>query len=144
MSIQMNVTATDGDHLRQLLKGILQGLAQAPALEQSIVEVVEDTPKQRPLRGAAKVEAEKHAAKQAAEAKAAEKAAAEAPKEPEKPVVPDIEAVRASLKALGSAENHGTDAVFALLEQYGAKNASTVPEDKRADLIAAINQKLEG
>lgn len=141
MSIQMSINATDGDHLRQLLKGILQGLAQAPALEQSIVEVPVETKK--PLRGNAATVKAKHDAEQAAKA-AAEKASPATTVLPPKEIVPDIEAVRASLKALGSAENHGTDAVFALLEQYGAKNASTVPEDKRADLIAAINQKLEG
>lgn len=52
---------------------------------------------------------------------------------------PDIETVRAKLKALGATDGLGHDAVFDLLGKYGAKNASTVPEDKRAEVIAKID-----
>lgn len=60
------------------------------------------------------------------------------------PSVPDIEAVRAVLKKLGATDGLGTEKVFELLGKYGAKNASTVPEDKRAELIAEIEELLKG
>ena len=58
--------------------------------------------------------------------------------------VPDIDAVRTALKTLGATDGLGTDKVFELLGKYGAKNASTVPEDKRAELIAEIEELLKG
>lgn len=54
----------------------------------------------------------------------------------------DLDDVRAKLKTLGATDGLGHDKVFELLGKYGAKNASTVPEDKRADLIADIDAAL--
>lgn len=58
--------------------------------------------------------------------------------------IPDIEALRASLKKLGATDGFGADKVFEVLGKYGAKNASTVPEDKRAEVIKAIDDMLAG
>jgi len=56
--------------------------------------------------------------------------------------VPDIEDLRARLKTLGATEGLGHDKVFEVLGKYGAKNASTVPEAKRATCIAEIDGLL--
>lgn len=64
-------------------------------------------------------------------------------KDAEQPV-PDIEDLRARLKTLGATEGFGTDKVFEVLGKYGAKNASTVPEEKRAACIAEIDGILAG
>lgn len=53
-----------------------------------------------------------------------------------------IEDLRGKLKALG--EKKGHDAVFKLLEDFGAKNASSVPAEKYADVVAQIDKTLEG
>lgn len=58
--------------------------------------------------------------------------------------VPDLDEVRAKLKALGATNGLGHAAVFELLGKYGAKNASTVPEDKRAEVIAKIDELIAG
>jgi hypothetical protein len=58
--------------------------------------------------------------------------------------IPDIEDLRARLKTLGATEGFGHDKVFEVLGKYGAKNASTVPEEKRADCIAEIDALLKG
>lgn len=58
--------------------------------------------------------------------------------------IPDLDTVRAKLKALGATDGLGHDKVFEVLGKYGAKNASTVPEDKRAELIAEIDTLLAG
>lgn len=58
------------------------------------------------------------------------------------PSVPELDDVRAKLKTLGATDGLGHDKVFELLGKYGAKNASTVPEDKRAALIAEIDELL--
>lgn len=58
--------------------------------------------------------------------------------------IPDIEMVRHKLKSLGSTDGLGHDKVFEVLGKYGAKNASTVPEDKRAELIAEIDGLIAG
>lgn len=50
--------------------------------------------------------------------------------------IPPVDDVRAALKKLASEK--GDDAVFGLLKDFKAKNASTVPEDKRAELIAKV------
>lgn len=60
------------------------------------------------------------------------------------PSAPDIEDVRSKLKKLGATDGLGHDKVFEVLGRYGAKNASTVPEDKRAALIAEIDELLAG
>lgn len=49
---------------------------------------------------------------------------------------PPVQDVRDALQKLAKAK--GEDAVWNLLEKYKAKSASTVPEDKRAELIAEI------
>ena len=58
--------------------------------------------------------------------------------------IPDIELVRHKLKSLGSTDGLGHDKVFEVLGKYGAKNASTVPEDKRTELIAEIDGLIAG
>ena len=58
--------------------------------------------------------------------------------------VPNIDDLRASLKKLGATDGFGADKVFEVLGKYGAKNASTVPEDKRAEVIKAIDDMLAG
>ena len=58
--------------------------------------------------------------------------------------IPDIEAVRHALKTLGAADGFGHDKVFEVLGRYKATNASTVPEDRRAELIAEIEALLKG
>lgn len=57
--------------------------------------------------------------------------------------IPDIEDLRARLKTLGATEGMGHDKVFEVLGKYGAKNASTVPEEKRAACIAEIDNLLK-
>ncbi len=56
----------------------------------------------------------------------------------EKTAVPPIEDVRAALMKL--AKEKGDDDVWNMLEKYKAKSASTVPEAKRAELIAEIDE----
>jgi hypothetical protein len=58
--------------------------------------------------------------------------------------VPDIEVVRAKLKQLGATEGLGHDKVFEVLGKYSAKNASTVPEGRRAELVAEIDGLIAG
>jgi hypothetical protein len=58
--------------------------------------------------------------------------------------VPDIEVVRAKLKQLGATEGLGHDKVFEVLGKYSAKNASTVPEARRAELVAEIDGLIAG
>lgn len=65
-------------------------------------------------------------------------------KSPSSDAIPDIEDLRARLKTLGATEGFGTDKVFEVLGRYGAKNASTVPEEKRAACIAEIDELLKG
>lgn len=61
----------------------------------------------------------------------------EAPKDEAAPV-PPIDEVRAALKKLAS--NKGDDEVFKLLGEFKAKNASAVPEEKRAEVIAKVDE----
>lgn len=75
---------------------------------------------------------------------AAKDPAPETAKEETAVEIPDIEDLRAKLKKLGATDGLGHDKVFELLGKYGAKNASTVAEDKRAALIADIDALLEG
>ncbi|MBO4228047.1 hypothetical protein [Bradyrhizobium neotropicale] len=56
--------------------------------------------------------------------------------------IPDIEDVRARLKKLGATDGFGHDKVFEVLGRYGATNASSVPTEKRAALIAEIDELL--
>lgn len=58
--------------------------------------------------------------------------------------VPDIELVRAKLKQLGATDGLGHDKVFEVLGRYKATNASSVPTEKRAELIAEIDALLAG
>lgn len=58
--------------------------------------------------------------------------------------IPDIEDLRARLKTLGATEGFGHDKVFEVLGKYDAKNASTVPVEKRAACIAEIDDLLKG
>jgi hypothetical protein len=58
--------------------------------------------------------------------------------------VPDLDTVRTKLKKLGATDGLGHDKVFEVLGKYGAQNASTVPEDKRAAVIAEIDELLAG
>lgn len=57
---------------------------------------------------------------------------------------PDLETVRAKLKSLGATEGLGHDKVFEVLGKYGAKNASTVPEGRRAEIVAEIDALIAG
>lgn len=57
---------------------------------------------------------------------------------------PDLDTVRAKLKALGATDGLGHDKVFEVLGKYGAKNASTVPEDRRAELVTEIDALIAG
>lgn len=54
--------------------------------------------------------------------------------------LPSIEDLRGKLRELGKAKDH--DTVFKLLDSFGVKNASSVPAEKRAEVIAAIDAKL--
>lgn len=56
--------------------------------------------------------------------------------------IPSLDDLRAKLMALGKVEG-GHEKAFALLEKVGAKSASTVPEAKRAEVIAEVNKLLE-
>lgn len=58
--------------------------------------------------------------------------------------IPDIELVRAKLKQMGATDGLGHDKVFEVLGRYKATNASTVPEARRAELIAEIDELLKG
>lgn len=60
----------------------------------------------------------------------------------EKLAMPPIEDVRAALQSL--AKSKGDDAVWELLSEYKAKNASTIPEEKRAEVIEKIRAQVEG
>lgn len=53
---------------------------------------------------------------------------------------PSVEELREKLKALGAVSH---ELVFELLGKHGAKNASTVPPEKRAEVIAAVDAKLK-
>lgn len=55
-----------------------------------------------------------------------------------------LEDTQAALKRLAATDNFGHEAVFKVLGKYGAKNGATVPEDKRAALIAEIDALLAG
>lgn len=57
---------------------------------------------------------------------------------------PDIELVRAKLKQLGATDGLGHDKVFEVLGKCKATNASSVPPEKRAELIAEIDALLAG
>jgi hypothetical protein len=70
--------------------------------------------------------------------KAKEEPAAEQP-EVEQSDVPSIDDVKAAAQALVAA--NGREALAELLSEYDAKNLSSVPEDKRADFISAIETK---
>lgn len=72
---------------------------------------------------------------------AGQKAAAPAPakaepkaEEPKADAAPTVEDVRAALKEL--ADNLGREAAIGLLKESGYKNASAIPEGKRAEFIA--------
>jgi hypothetical protein len=67
----------------------------------------------------------------------------QAPEGELKTEIPDIEAVRHALKTLGAADGFGHDKVFEVLGEYKATNASTVPEARRAELIAEIEAMLK-
>lgn len=54
-----------------------------------------------------------------------------------------IDDLRAKLMALSKTDG-GHDKVFAILGKVGAKNASTVPEDKRAEVVALVDEALAG
>lgn len=58
--------------------------------------------------------------------------------------VPTVDDVRAALLKFSKADGFGHDAVFNLLSKYDAKSASTVPEGKRAEVIAEIEKQLAG
>lgn len=88
-----------------------------------------------PLSDAASAEMKPSASTASAEEKSAASASDAAS-------VPALDDVRAQLQKLGATEGLGHDKVFETLAKYGAKNASTVPEDKRAALITEIDSLL--
>lgn len=53
-----------------------------------------------------------------------------------------IDDLRAKLMALSKTDG-GHDTVFGILGKFGAKNASTVPEDKRGEVVALVDLALE-
>lgn len=142
--INLHIEASDHFDLHAKLKGILYGLAREPALaieEKPVVTIGNNAE----ASGQVTVEPVKRTRKPKADAPAETKPEPEPEVKAEEPKAhPDIEALRDALKRLASAEGHGADAVFELLGQYGVKNASTLPEDKRAEVIAKINEKLGG
>lgn len=60
---------------------------------------------------------------------------------PPKDDAPSLDDLRAKLQTLGTEKSH--DAVYEVLKQFGAKKASEVAEDKRAEVIEAIDAKLK-
>lgn len=82
--------------------------------------------------------------KPAAVEQSTEDDSSKSPSAPDTSTVPDIDDLRARLKTLGATEGFGHDKVFEVLGKYDAKNASTVPETKRAACIAEIDEMLKG
>lgn len=61
---------------------------------------------------------------------------------PEEPAPPKLDDIREKLKALASAKS--PEACFELLKEYGVKKLSDVPKDKLPELVAKIDETLEG
>lgn len=156
MPVTLNVTADTSDlvlaELRRMFGGAV--FSDTPALAEKRAEVAaaaEAEPseeKKRTRRTKAEMEAARAAEIAAAtpvetpkidleEAIAATKA--ETPKATEVPTIDDL---RAALKRLGAADGFGHDAVIKLLDDLKAKNASSIPEDQRAGVIARVGEML--
>lgn len=156
--INLSIAANNHHDLHEQLKGILHGLAQAPAgvlvngAAQQGAPSILDAGKNLPKMTKKQEAALKAAAEQAAVTGSAtllttveDGEVVVTQVETEAQVeTPSIDDLRAALMSLSKAEGHGSEAVFKLLETFSAKNASTVREDQRALVIAAVKQKLEG
>lgn len=122
--------------MKKIMPALIAGTPLPPMQEQP-----KDDPQPQKTRQRKAKEAEE---KQPDPTPAAESTAVEAATEvaSTSAEISDIEDLRAALKKLGATDGHGSDAVFKLLGEYGAKNASTVPEAKRAEVIGKINGML--
>lgn len=138
------------DFASPLLKGVQMQVAEArlraqqqattASAEQHVATASAEQP--APLEGDIIPPARKRRTKAEMEAAAAAEAAKSTAvvenTASEPAAVPDIKDVRDALKALASAK--GEDAVFKLLEKFNSKNASGLPEDKRAAMIAEAGE----
>jgi hypothetical protein len=103
------------------------------------ITITDPTPEQIAALFGAEPIAEKP--KPARTTKAKDEPRAEEPEKPEveQSDVPSLDDVKAAAQALVAA--NGREALAELLSEYDAKNLSSVPEDKRADFISAIETK---
>jgi hypothetical protein len=147
-NISITVNAESAEALKAQLRQILEGEAAKPAaaLTPKGLDATEAArlPAGEPTAAATSDVAAPKTRKKAdkpAEPKAEVKPEPEVKTDPPAEV-PSLDDVRGALMNLSKAEGHGSEAVFELLGAFGAKNASTVPEDKRAALIAAVTAKM--
>lgn len=141
ISVTFNNETADGmiADLQRIFPSLLAGAGLPPMAEQPSREPAPAEPKERKPR-AKKDDAPKEEAK----ADAGESSETGNPPPDGPSEVPDIEVVRAKLKQMGATDGLGHDKVFEVLGKYKATNASSVPTEKRADLIAEIDTLLAG
>lgn len=139
MSISVTVSGDNTDEiiadLKRIFPSLMAGTALPPMQEQPKRD--EPAPQQEVIPPA------KETKKRAAKTKEPETIEGTVNKD-EPAEIPDIELVRHKLKSLGATDGLGHDKVFEVLGKYGAKNASTVPEARRAELIAEIDGLIAG
>lgn len=112
-------------------RGAAAKLAAADKVIDETGEVVKD--RDAPLADAPAAETRSSSASSEGEASSSASTAAS---------VVDLDTLRAKLKQVGATDGLGHDKVFEILGKYGVKTASTVPEDKRADVVADLDAAL--
>jgi hypothetical protein len=157
MTISVNITneSADGllDDLRRIFPALVAGgpLTPAQPATQEQPQAAEPRSERKP-RSSSKKDAATSAEASSTEktsstgtaSTAADTGAADIASPSEAaPEIPDIEDLRAKLKTLGATDGFGHDKVFEVLGKYNAKNASTVPEARRAECINEIDALLK-
>lgn len=140
MAITLSFNAETPQEVAAQLSGFFallhkQGTPTTEPITQTAGDVIEGTATEVKEPEPAPKERKKREPKKAAEPEAADPENEK--KSDAKPA--SVDDVREALKKMASAK--GEDAVWNLLEKYKAKSASTVPEDKRADLVAEVTKE---
>lgn len=155
MSISLTIDADSYDDLISDIRRVMSGGAGLPPMQEQPKgnrdpAPVNDNPKPRKPRGAKTEDHTKEVKDESAAGESSASASTDVATETDVSTasstaeIPDIENVRAILKRLGATDGFGHDKVFEVLGKYKATNASSVPEARRAELIAEIEALLKG
>lgn len=141
--LTLNIQAPDTEALWAQLRGILQGEVAKPAVEAALArpenELRDPVDVELEARRAADPKPKTRKKAEPAAEPAKEPAKEPEPKAEEAPKPATLDDLRAALMALSKAK--GEQVVWELMKDFDVQKASAVPEDKRAEVIAAANKK---